>query len=114
MVAASAIVGVLGAWMLIAPFTPMSVDGKFFTDLLVGLVVANIGVTMVYEPRWLRLVVATIGCWICLSAFIPRLSTGRALTINDTIAGAFLVVLAMAAIHYAHQRQGTPIDGPVG
>jgi hypothetical protein len=109
----AAIVGVLGIWMVLAPFAPMSIDAKFFNDLLVGLVVTNLGVTMVHDRRWVRLVVAAVGIWICVSSFIPRLLMGSALTINDTTAGLLLVAVAGAAIHDARHSEAAPFDGTV-
>lgn len=88
-----------GIWMLAAPFLPMSVEGKFFNDLLVGVIIANAGVMMASGEGWVRYLTTGVGIWIAMSSFIPRM-LASGMTRNDIITGSLLVIAGVGAINY--------------
>ena len=82
-----------------APFMPMSAEGKFLNDLVVGLVITNAGVMMASGEGWVRYLTTAVGIWIVMSSFIPRM-LASGMTRNDIIAGSLLLVAGVGAINY--------------
>jgi drug/metabolite transporter superfamily protein YnfA len=98
---AALLIGMLGIWMVIVPLIPMSLDGRFLNDWLVGVIVMNVALTMASSHDWGKRLAAAAGIWICMSSFIPRLVAGTSMVTNDIIVGILLVVAAAGAIQYA-------------
>jgi hypothetical protein len=104
----AATLALLGLWMVGAPFIPMSVDGKFLTDLVVGVIVTNAGVMMASGEGWVRYLTTGTGLWIAISSFIPRM-LASGMTKNGVIAGILLLVASVGALtYYLHHPE--PLD----
>ncbi len=110
----AAVVGMLGLWIAAAPFVPMSVDGRFWNGVIVGLIVINVALMLENNRDWGRLLTFAVGIWVCMSGFIPKFMVGRAMTTSDLVAGMLLVVAALEAIRYYRHEGPVPIDGDVG
>jgi hypothetical protein len=96
----AAILALLGLWMVGAPFIPLSIDAKFLTDLVVGVIVTNAGVMMARGEGWVRYLTTGVGLWIAISAFIPRM-LASGMTNNDVIGGILLLVASVGSLIYA-------------
>jgi hypothetical protein len=95
----AAILALLGSWMVAAPFVPMSTEGRFATDLLIGVIVFNAGVMMPSGEGWVRYLTTGVGIWVCMSSFIPRM-LASGMTRNGAIAGTLILVAGVGAINY--------------
>ncbi len=95
----AAILGLLGILMVATPFIPLSIDGRFLTDLLVGVIVVNAGVMMPSGEGWVRYLTTAVGLWITMSSFIPKMLSSVMLK-NDVITGVLLVIAGVGAINY--------------
>ena len=110
----AAVVGILGLWVAGSSFVPMSIQGKFWNDVIAGLLVINVALILENSHDWGRRLTLAVGIWVCMSAFMPRLLIGRATTTNDLVAGTLLVIAALEAIRYYRHHESAPIDGDVG
>jgi hypothetical protein len=70
-------------------------------DLIVGFVVANVGLSMLHRRPVLAWTAGALGIWIFVSAFIPSLVSGNGLCWNNIVIGALIV-----GVGYVQIRNG--------
>ena len=93
-------IGILGVWLMFAPFVLTSSTSHLYNNWLVGLIVTNVAVAMSSQRRWERPLATAAGVWLFISGFVPSMLQGQALVENDLAVGVLLIVSAIpASIH---------------
>ena len=107
----STIVGLVGVWLLAAPFVvPSSVD-NVYNNWLMGAIVTNAALMMASNRKWERPVAAGAGIWLFMSGFVPSLLRGGSLVRNDVAIAAILILAALSA--RTHLREDYELGRPV-
>lgn len=96
------IVGLLGIWMVIVPFVPMSLYGNAWNDWIVGVIAAVLGFSMPADQGWRRYLAGIVGLWLIASGFIPSLRLAAGMYTNDIVAGILLIIAGFAATRHHH------------
>ncbi len=91
------IIGLLGIWMVIAPFAGLGSYGNAWNNWIVGVVAAVLGFSMAANRTWERPLSGVVGLWLFISGFIPALTVGGGMLANDIIMGVLLIVAGFAA-----------------
>ena len=95
-----AMIGLLGIWMIFAPFVLDSSTSNAYNDWLIGLIVTNVAIMMSSRRLWERPLATAAGVWLFICGFVPSLLGGRAVVTNDiTIALVLIAAAIPAAIH---------------
>ena len=94
------IAGVLGLWLVIAAFLSLGTHAQETDDLVVGLVVAIIGLTMFRSSPLLGWLILMLGVWVFVAAFFPSLVEGSGLLWNNVLIGGMIALSGFAAIRY--------------
>lgn len=102
------IVGLIGIWMVIAPFATMSSGGNAVNDWIVGIVAAILGFSISAEHAWQRPLAGIVGIWLFISGFIASLHMGRGLQTNDIVMGILLIIAGFAAMSHHHAGHVAP------
>lgn len=102
------IVGLLGIWMVIAPFLTMPVNGNTWNDWAIGVITIALGLSLDAEHAWQKIVTVLLGIWMLLSGFLPVLSAGRGLQVNDVAVGVLLIIVGLSAVGGAHHIESAP------
>ena len=93
-------IGLLGVWLLVAPFVLASSTAHVFNNWLVGLIVTDVALAMSSWKSWERPIATAAGIWLFICGFVPSMLQGRALVQNDLVLGVVLIVCAIvSAIH---------------
>ncbi len=91
--------GILGIWLVIAAFLPMSATANLWDNLIVGIVVGIAGLTMVKEKPWQGWLAGIMGLWLIVAAFIPALQLHTGNLWNDLISGVVVMVAGFGALN---------------
>jgi hypothetical protein len=91
------IIGILGVWAFIAPFTDMGNLGYSWSHWIVGAVCAILGFAMVRERTVEGWVTGILGAWMFVAGFIGGLLAVPGVWWNNLIVGAVLAVFGFAA-----------------
>jgi hypothetical protein len=91
------IIGILGVWAFIAPFTDMGNLGYSWSHWIVGAVCAVLGFAMVRERPTEGWVTGILGAWMFVAGFIGGLLYAPGVWWNNLIVGAVLAVFGFAA-----------------
>lgn len=102
------IVGILGIWMVIAPFVRMTPMGQGWNDWMVGVVVAIFAFSMSADRRGEGVTAGIFAVWLFIAGFIPGAREGVALYWNDIIVGIVMLIAGFAAT-----RRAIPARPPV-
>jgi len=86
------IIGLLGVWLIVAAIWRFFQIGEIWSDLLIGIVTAILGFSMVGSRPLNAWVAGIAGLWMIASAFIPGLHAGGGILVNNVITGLVLVV----------------------
>jgi hypothetical protein len=97
--------GVLGLWLLLAPFLGISAKGHYWNDLIVGIIVAVVGFGMVQGKPWQGWTAGFLGLWLIIAAFIPGLVSGAGLIWNNIIVGLIVVIAGFTAVTSEKPKQ---------
>jgi len=89
---------ILGVWLVIAAFIPMSTTANLWDNLIVGIIVAVAGFAMAKVKAWQGWLAGIIGIWLVIAAFIPALLTHTGNMWNALIAGILLLVAGYGAL----------------
>lgn len=110
--------GLLGLWLVVAPFAFGVHSIVMWNAVIVGLLVAIMGGYNFYLTTQgsavnvsVALVVAILGVWVAAAPFVFRLEGGARL--NDLLVGALLVIFA-GYNAYAASDSGPSAGGPAG
>ena len=96
----SATVGLLGVWLLFAPFVLTSSTSNVYNYWLIGLIVTDVALAMSSQRLWERPLATAAGVWLFICGFVPSLLGGQAVVINNITVGVVLIVSAiLAQIH---------------
>ena len=93
----SATIGVLGVWLIFAPFVLTSSTSNVYNYWLIGLVVTNVAIVMSSQRLWERPLATAAGVWLFICGFVPSLLSGQAVVTNDIAIAVVLIVAAIAA-----------------
>ena len=110
----SVTVGLLGIWLLLAPFVLTSSTAHVYSYWSVGLIVTDVALAMSSRRLWERPLASALGMWLFICGFVPAMLAGRALMINSITVGVVLIVSAiLAQIHLREEvaeldRLGVP------
>jgi len=89
--------GILGIWLFIAAFLNFSTTGNLWDNLIVGVIAAIAGFTMIKEHSWQGWTAGILGVWLIISAFTPALQTHTGNMWNDSIVGILLMIAGFGA-----------------
>ena len=89
--------GILGLWLIIAPFVRMGSAGYFWANLVVGILVAIFGFSMLRGKPSQGWISGVLGIWMVISAFIPALLQGTGVYWNDIIIGVIIAIVGFSA-----------------
>jgi hypothetical protein len=98
------IAGILGLWLVIAAFLALDVHTQETDDLIVGLIVAIIGLTMFRNSRILGWSILLLGIWVFIAAFFPSLVEGSGLFWNNILIGGLIALAGFTAIRYGKRE----------
>jgi hypothetical protein len=101
------IVGLVGIWMVIAPFVPMGLYGNAWNDWIGGVIVAVLGFSMPADHGWRRYLAGVVGLWMIASGFIPGLRLAGGMFTNDIILGILLIIAGFSATRHHHTPMTT-------
>jgi hypothetical protein len=103
----SAMIGLLGVWLIFAPFVLTSGTSNVYNSWLIGLVVANVAIMMSSQRLWERPLATAAGVWLFICGFVPSLLSGRAVLTNDITIALMLIVAAIAAAIHLREELAT-------
>ena len=102
-------IGLIGIWLVIAPFVHMTAIGDAWNQWVFGVIVAILGFSMIGEDRrWQAPLAGIVGVWLFIAGFIPRLRLGDSLMTNDVIIGILLIIAGFAATGGHHHALPAP------
>ena len=93
----SATVGLLGVWLLAAPFVLTSSLSHVYNYWLIGLIVTDVALSMSSRQIWERPLATAAGVWLFICGFVPAMQQGPAVVRNDLAMGAVLIVSAIVS-----------------
>ena len=93
----SAIIGLLAAWLLVAPFVLGSSTSNLYNDWLIGAIVTIAAICMSDRRLWERPIAAAAGIWLFISGFVPSVLRGRGVIETDLAIAVVLIVAAISA-----------------
>ncbi len=96
--------GVLGIWLVVAAFLPLSATGNLWDNLIVGIVAGIAGFTMIKEKSWQGWLASIMGLWLIVAAFVPGLQAHTGNLWNDLISGILLMVAGFGALNKAESH----------
>ena len=111
----SGLIGLLGVWMLFAPFVLDSSTSNVYNNWLIGLIVTNVALALSGHRVWEQPLATAAGVWLFICGFVPSLLSGQAVVTNDlTVAVVMIVTAISAAIHLRQEvamldRLGVPL-----
>jgi uncharacterized membrane protein HdeD (DUF308 family) len=89
--------GILGIWLFIAAFLSLSPMAILWNNLIVGVIVAIAGFTMIKAKSWQGWTAGILGIWLVIAAFIPALQTHMGNMWNGIIVGILLMIAGFGA-----------------
>ena len=96
----SVTIGLLGLWLILAPFVLTSSTSHVYSYWFVGLIVTDVALAMSSQRLWERPLATALGMWLFICGFVPSMLVGRAVVINGIAVGVVLIVSAtLAQIH---------------
>jgi hypothetical protein len=93
----SATIGILGVWMLAAPFVLPEGTAHVYNNWLIGLIVTNVALAMSSQRLWERPIATAAGVWLFICGFVPSMLQGSAVVENGLAIGVVLIVSAIAS-----------------
>ena len=103
----NALIGVLGIWLIFAPFVLASTTSNVYNHWLIGLIVTNLAIVMTGHRVWERPLATAAGVWLFICGFVPSLLSGRAVVTNDIIVAVVLIAAAIAAAIHLREELAT-------
>ena len=91
-------IGVLGVWLIIAAFLKFNSEANLWNNLLVGLIVASIGYTIIKQKVWQSWTSMVMGVWMFIAAFSPYLTVDNGYIYNDIISGIIIAFAGFGAL----------------
>lgn len=91
-------IAILGLWLMVAAFLGFDPTVNLWNNLLVGLIVAIVGYTLVKKKPWQAWVSMVVGVWMIIAAFIPSLTSGQGYLWNDLISGLVIAIGGFGAL----------------
>jgi hypothetical protein len=104
-------VGLVGAWLLIAPFVVPSGTNNVYNNWLLGAIATNAALMMSGNRKWERPVAAAAGIWLFMSGFVPSMLSGGSVVRNDLAIAAVLILAALSA--RTHLKEDYEMGRPV-
>lgn len=95
--------GLLGVWLALAAFLDFTPSGNLWNDLIVGLAVVLVSITILKEKPWQSWSALIVGAWMIAAAFIPSLVTGTGYIYNDLTSGLIIAIVGFAAYSVSQQ-----------
>ncbi|RLD16818.1 hypothetical protein DRI50_00915 [candidate division KSB1 bacterium] len=101
--------GILGVWLFIAAFLNFAPNGNLWNHLIVGVIAAIAGFTMINKKAWQGWLSGIMGIWLIIAAFIPALQAHAGNMWNGIIVGILLMIGGFGALsgsgqeHAGHQ-----------
>ncbi len=90
--------GIIGVYIFVVAFFGYGTTGNLWNDIIVGIVAAAIGFSMIKEKPWQGWLGAIVGIWLIIAAFIPSLLTFTGNEWNLIISGVLLMVAGFGAL----------------
>ena len=97
--------GILGIWLVIAAFLPMSASANLWDNLIVGVLAGIAGITMIKEKSWQGWLASIMGLWLIIAAFIPALQMHTGNLWNDSIGGVLIMIAGFGALNSSEKHQ---------
>ncbi|MFW6147105.1 MAG: SPW repeat domain-containing protein [Thermodesulfobacteriota bacterium] len=98
-------IGILGIWLFIAAFLSFPAMGNLWNNLIVGIITAIAGFTIIKQKIWQGWTAGILGIWLVIAAFIPVLQTYMGNMWNGIIVGILLMIAGFGAF----ERKGHEI-----
>jgi hypothetical protein len=92
------VAGILGLWGIISPFIFKTRTGNMANDIIVGILVAIAGFTVIKEHAWQGWLAGILGIWWIIAGLIPALTTGAGNIWNDIIVGILVAIAGFTAL----------------
>ncbi len=96
--------GILGAWLFIEGLIHFTRGFTLWDNLIVGIIVAILGFSMVNKKAWQGWLCGIVGVWLIIAAFIPGLLTGGGHLWNGIITGVLVMIGGFGALGGGGQR----------
>lgn len=98
------IIGILGLWLILAPFLALGHMGNFWNDLVVGLLVAIPAFAMIGRKPALGWTAGLLGLWMIIAAFIPAVHLGSGLYWNNIVIGLIIALISFGELSTGETR----------
>ncbi|VAX18323.1 hypothetical protein MNBD_IGNAVI01-2596 [hydrothermal vent metagenome] len=95
---------VAGIWLVLMAFFNLPAIIVMFSYLLIGIIVMASGIIIRSGDILKRLIIANIGLWLIISAYIPHLLIKPGSLWNELISGIFLILLGYKTTNVFHKK----------
>lgn len=106
------LIGVLGIWAFVAPFTDLAPPTYAWSHWMVGAVAAVLGFSMMRTHPAEGSITGIAGTWLFIAGFVDPLLYGTGLLWNNLIIGAILAAFGFAAASARRTAATGPTGGP--
>ncbi len=93
-----------GIWLVLTAFFSLPPIFVMFNYLLIGIAVMASGIIIRSKDTLIRMIIANIGLWLIISAYIPHLLVKPASVWNELISGVILIVLGYILSNTLHKK----------
>lgn len=94
---------IAGIWLTLSVFFNLPAMVIMFSYLLIGIIVMAAGIIIRSKDTLVRLIIANIGLWLIISAYIPHFLIKPASTWNELICGITLVYLGFKTTNVSNK-----------
>lgn len=103
---------IIGIWIALSPFVPMSVSTVKFNNMVIGAIAALASYLLPKRKRWERWVGMIFGIWIFVASLIPSLTAGSGYLWNNFGSGILIQFAGLFAVRKSQAEVTRLLDAP--
>ncbi len=103
---------IIGMWIALAPFVPMSVPTVKFNNMVMGPIAALASHLLPKRKLWERGVGTIFGIWIFVASLIPALTAGNGYFWNNFGSGVLIFFAGIFAVRKSQAEPTRLLDAP--
>lgn len=103
---------IVGIWIALAPFVPMSVSTVKFNNMVMGAIAALASHLLPKRKLWERGVGSIFGIWIFVASLIPTLTAGSGYLWNNFGSGILISFAGFFAVRKSQAEPTRLLDAP--
>jgi hypothetical protein len=96
--AIASVISLLGLWLIVAGFITKLANANIYDNLIVGLIVASLGVVLGKVKTRQAWSCYVFGIWMIMAAFIPRFLLGSGHLWNNLVVGILIAIAGFTAL----------------